>query len=516
MKKVNYETLTNYIFIFLTSIIVCLSLPSSPISLYNLPMMDSSVFYYIGRAIKNGLTLYTDATDHKGPIIFFINYFAVLISDNHFLGLWLIEVFTYILFLISVLKISKLLKINSILFKIGVLFLSAIIPFLLDASGNAVEFYALPCISWSLYIFCKYYLTDQKIHFLNFVISGILCCWAALLRFNQIGLWIGFAVVVLIYFLIKKEYQSLLKLMFSFTLGIFLGAVPFLIYHIYTDSLTEAINQSWFLNLEYVKTKYIVSKTEIAITFLSIFVSKKFFFIFLMYFGVLLIDFYKNKKIKNPLLHISILTSLLIDIFLIAFSGRLYRHYFVVLYPATIFCLVFSLQYLFTSYKRHKNLLLVVSFILLLMNSIHFGHRFFIQNIPFFDFKISRFDTQKHKENYFSRYKEYEYVGSYIKNNSHKNDKIYSQRPEVYIQSERFAHTRFFSLPYMYITKDSYIFKEFFDDFEKNKPVFIVMNKEKHPHNIFVNVREKINEFISEEYTQIYSGEKLIMYKLNQ
>ena len=53
-----------------------------------LPMLDSSVFQYIGIAMTKGAVPYRDTFDHKGPVIFFLNCFGKLIGDN---GVWYFE-----------------------------------------------------------------------------------------------------------------------------------------------------------------------------------------------------------------------------------------------------------------------------------------------------------------------------------------------------------------------------------------------------------------------------------------
>ena len=41
---------------------------------YALGLSDASIFEYFGYAMSNGEVLYKDLFDHKGPIIFLINY----------------------------------------------------------------------------------------------------------------------------------------------------------------------------------------------------------------------------------------------------------------------------------------------------------------------------------------------------------------------------------------------------------------------------------------------------------
>jgi hypothetical protein len=55
------------------------------------PLTDSGIFLYIGEQLRNGATLYVDAWDHKGPVIFYINALGLLIGGGSRWGVWLLE-----------------------------------------------------------------------------------------------------------------------------------------------------------------------------------------------------------------------------------------------------------------------------------------------------------------------------------------------------------------------------------------------------------------------------------------
>ena len=51
--------------------------------------IDSSVTLYMAKLMKQGKIIYLDMFDHKGPLLFFINYLAYLINPKW--GIWMIE-----------------------------------------------------------------------------------------------------------------------------------------------------------------------------------------------------------------------------------------------------------------------------------------------------------------------------------------------------------------------------------------------------------------------------------------
>ena len=55
------------------------------------PAEDSSVFLYIGKRMTEGKIPYRDLFDHKGPILYFIEYLGIKISKTDYTGVWLLE-----------------------------------------------------------------------------------------------------------------------------------------------------------------------------------------------------------------------------------------------------------------------------------------------------------------------------------------------------------------------------------------------------------------------------------------
>ena len=85
--------LTRFELIFLilaASLTITFVSTSSPLYPFN-PWDDVNVFFTLGRGIKHGLVPYKDIFDHKGPLLYFIYFLAVLISEKSFVGVWLIE-----------------------------------------------------------------------------------------------------------------------------------------------------------------------------------------------------------------------------------------------------------------------------------------------------------------------------------------------------------------------------------------------------------------------------------------
>jgi hypothetical protein len=55
------------------------------------PPDDSAVFAYVGRAMSHGLMVYTDVWDHKGPLLYYLEYVGARLDPKSTLGIGLLE-----------------------------------------------------------------------------------------------------------------------------------------------------------------------------------------------------------------------------------------------------------------------------------------------------------------------------------------------------------------------------------------------------------------------------------------
>jgi hypothetical protein len=91
------------------SLLITVQSPLNPIN-KTISGTDSSIYIYIGKMINNGSVPYLDWFDHKGPVIYFINYYLMLLSEEY--GIWIFENFCIIITLIFSYIIIKRSKNN--------------------------------------------------------------------------------------------------------------------------------------------------------------------------------------------------------------------------------------------------------------------------------------------------------------------------------------------------------------------------------------------------------------------
>ena len=121
---------------------------------------DSSVFLTVGHQMQEGMIPYRDTFDHKGPLLYLINYFSVMINETS--GFFVFEFLSIFFTMWFMYKIIRL-KVKSLAMS-GFLTLILFTPFfafyLIDF-GNMTEQYAMPFIAGSLYVFLKYLINGK-------------------------------------------------------------------------------------------------------------------------------------------------------------------------------------------------------------------------------------------------------------------------------------------------------------------------------------------------------------------
>lgn len=207
---------------------------------------DSSVFRLIGILMKKGYIPYRDTFDHKGPLLYLINYLGVLISEAN--GIWYIELIFLTITLFSMYKIANL--VCNKLIAVAVVFISTYPLITFFQAGNLVEEYALPFISISLYIYLDY-LLNNRISKPRLFICGLFLGAVLMLRPNMIGTWIVLSIGVLIKLIKNKEYNRIFLFLLWFCLGVATATLPFLIWLLINDAFKAFILDYIVFNIYY-------------------------------------------------------------------------------------------------------------------------------------------------------------------------------------------------------------------------------------------------------------------------
>lgn len=247
-EEIKFAKKDAYVYIvlfFITLILGLLCLNSSPL-FKGMPEADSTVFQVMGKGVLKNQIMYKQLFDHKGPIVYFINAVALLISNN--MGLFIIEIIFLYVGAMFVCKISRKLTSN-----IQSVFICSIYYFLIFATlqgGNLTEEYAITFSAIAFYymflIFCEDNLKKE-----NWLIIGVTFAIDIFIKPTYIAVWIAFGVTALIFFVKNKKYRELLNGIKYILLGVMIITIPILCYIILNDCLYEFIDAYLITNLKY-------------------------------------------------------------------------------------------------------------------------------------------------------------------------------------------------------------------------------------------------------------------------
>ncbi|MDU7015403.1 MAG: hypothetical protein E6355_00580, partial [Streptococcus mitis] len=213
-----------------------------------LPLLDASIFEYFGYAMSHGQRMYLELFDHKGPVIFLINYLGYSIGAS--LGIKILYIASLMIFFYIGYYISRLF--TGIRNSFVVLVITFIIFESFFEGGWGLEGYILPCLTYSLYIFLKYFLED-KINKYEIILSGFSFAVVLFTKANMIGIWLIFSLLVTIKLIYQKQFSIFLKYIALFITGSALFIVPLCCFLWFQGSLKEMFYQSVVMNFIYSK-----------------------------------------------------------------------------------------------------------------------------------------------------------------------------------------------------------------------------------------------------------------------
>ncbi len=411
---------------------------------------DSSVFKTVSLMMKNGYMPYLDSFDHKGPLIYMINYVADTISFNN--GIFYVELLFLSISLFSFYKIARL-KCNKLI-SIFIVFIATALLSTYFEGGNFTEEFALPFIGISTYIFLDYFINSNISKF-RLILCGFSFASVLMLRVNMVGLWFAFCIFVLFKKVYNKEYKELLEFLLYFLIGASIIIVPIIIWLLKNNAFGEFYNAYIRFNGEYSSYSDGTPKiSSIINTMFSFLEGKLIIFTFI-------ISIFIIKKDKFNALY---LVYLIVLIMLISMSGYLYAHYMMIFIPAVIY----PFSCLFKLLGDYENQLLKfivfsyigVNIVFPVWNDIlkNFPSKFYNRNLTYTDQHIKE-------------------ITNIIVENTDKDDKIsvYGNADIVYLKSRRLHATKYsYQFPISEVNKK--IQKEYFEQLSKELPKIIIVN----------------------------------------
>lgn len=442
---------------FIVLVAFIFSSSQSPIVPWNtgIPGTDSSVFQYIASAMQKGLLPYRDAFDHKGTLIYIINYLGTKIDPLY--GVWFFDLICILITFLLIYKIARLS--GGRLVSIITLLISTIPMFIFFEGGNLTEEFVMPFITGAVFIFIDYFL-NGKISRLRLVLCGLSFGAVCMLRTNMIAVWIVWCIAVLIDCIRKNESRKIVNFLIFFLIGFAVVVVPICFWHYTNGTLKDFIDSYIIFNLKYASSPvgHLVTNDRI---YSFVLFGKNIYVLSTIVTSILLI------AKKERFFHVAYLFSLLCSLFLLCIPGKPYDHYGMSLIPL--------LAYPFS--KIEKLCLQIIFRRKKIISSILLSTYLFvnISNI-WLDATVQTLKTFQTNS-----YDEYTVVTKYfcqvIKSNTHPEDKIsvYGNWNIIYVMSDRLSISKY-SYQFPIGQVETKIMDKYFYDLEKSLPKIIVIH----------------------------------------
>ncbi len=194
-------------------IVMCLFTSSSPLFAAK-QGQDENIYYSIATGLANGLDLYKDMFDHKGPIFFFIYMLAYLVSPGSFIGVYLLEVIMLSLSVFMVYKITRLY--TGDIASIVAAFAS--IPVLFNQNYTR-EGGSLEQMYISLLLLAVYFIIRGNMKTRTFVLEGIIFAIVFFSKFNLSLVWPFMMLFVGLRFIGNKDFKGLIGAVLAYIAG---------------------------------------------------------------------------------------------------------------------------------------------------------------------------------------------------------------------------------------------------------------------------------------------------------
>ncbi len=313
-------TVFNILCLVVMSFVAVAISPSSP-WIDGQTATDSSVFLTVGDQMKVGQVPYLDTFDHKGPLLYLINFAGVLINkDSGILVFEFLSVFVAVVFMYRTARL--LVKRRAPCVFLTFLALSVFVSLNLLDLGNLTEEYALPSIALLVYYFVKYFRKDQ-LSVISVVFIGLSFACVALLRINMVAVWAPLCIGIAVDLIMKKRYMVFWKSLVSFIVGVLVVIVPVCIWLIAAGGMESFIDAYLLFNLKYSRAAIY----EI--------VTSAFFFLknIILCIGMALSLYYAVICRNSKIFSWSFLVGLILSFVTVCMSGRNYSHYGMILVP---------------------------------------------------------------------------------------------------------------------------------------------------------------------------------------
>lgn len=469
------------LFFTLLSYIVLLASPLHP-WIKSATEVDGAGFQKMAFIMMKGYIPYKDSFDHKGPLIYLINYIGM--SIKYYYGVFYMEWISLITALALIYKIARL-KCKKAL-SLFITFVSSLTFIYYFDTGNYTEEFAIPFILLGIYIFVDY-LLNNKINKFRLIVNGASLGAVLMLRPNMIALWIVFCVAVVVKCIKEKSFKELLKYVLYFLIGAFIVILPFIIWLGINGALKD-------FAYDYLVFNFIYSKiSEDGIGFPDKIKAFLLYGVHILNLMSIVMTIYLIIKEKKKCVYVTYLIFIIINLVSLSLSGNLYNHYGLVMVP--IFA--FPMSQMFESGMGKKTIRFIMGVSIIAVCFVLTLHQYY--HIVFV--QIKKYDSIDND------YLGFKTMQTIIEKSTDKNDRIgvYGNYDIAYVLSKRLPATYYaYQFPLGKINEK--VFDDYFQELKETNPKIIVFELKRKDKSIV--------EFLKDNnYIEIYNNSRIAIYK---
>lgn len=231
------------------ALIITLYSHSSPLYIMN-TWVDVNGNLTIGKCIANGIVIYRDIFEQRGPILYFLHTIAYLISRHSFYGIWFLEMIFSCGFVYYAYKILALYGKQK-----NILFMPLLLLLIYSSGsfglGGSPEEFCLPIITASIYILLRALKERRLLNFREYLEIGVLSGAVLWIKFSMLGFYIGSVIPVLFMIFRKKDLRNLVHLLTGVCAGVLIVSLPVFAYFLINHALESLFHVYFYINLNY-------------------------------------------------------------------------------------------------------------------------------------------------------------------------------------------------------------------------------------------------------------------------
>ncbi len=248
MKKLHTGLLLCSILVAGCFLLICSK--SSPLYPMN-DWVDVNCFFTVGKSILHGMTPYLDIYEQKGPVLYLLYAVAAWISEDSFIGVFLLEMASFTLFLYFSGKLAQLYLGDTAAVYLVLPVLACVIALSpAFTHGGSVEQLCLFMIVFGLYSLLRAIRENRAMSFGEAFTNGIFAAMILWIKYTMLGFYIGLALAVLLFYAVRiRSLKALLRVIGQFLLGVAAITLPVLLWFAAAGGLSALFTVYFYNNI---------------------------------------------------------------------------------------------------------------------------------------------------------------------------------------------------------------------------------------------------------------------------